>query len=563
MSFPGAMRRAALLALLLLGACVRGGPKAIDYADASCDYCRMVISDPRYGAELVTTTGKVHEFDSIECLASYYAQAREATVRSVWVSDFARPGTLISAATATFVRASGPASPMGKGLTAFAPGTDSATIERASGGTPTLRWDDVLALVKREATVATHDASPAPSAPAASRSQVVDVTPDGPVRTLGRALELARPGARIVVHPGTYREPTIVVGKPVEIVGEGLPVLDGEGQRQIMTVTAPNVTVRGLHFRNVGTSFVEDRAAIKVVETTDCVIEGNRVDDAFFGIYLARVSRCRIAGNTLHASTTTEAASGNGIHLWTADSVTIADNQVVGHRDGIYFEFVHDSDVHGNVSEGNLRYGLHFMYSNGCRYQGNTFRHNGSGVAVMYTKGVEMLGNRFEQNWGSAAYGLLLKEISDVRVERNRFSRNTTGLFADGTTRLTARGNEFADNGWALRIEANAQDGVVTGNDFIGNTFDVATNALQTGTTFDGNYFEAYGGYDLDRDGVGDVPHRPVRLFSVVVERNEPAMILLRSFFAGLLDASERLVPALTPETLVDAHPAMRRRAAP
>jgi nitrous oxidase accessory protein len=326
-----------------------------------------------------------------------------------------------------------------------------------------------------------------------------------------------------------------------------------------MTITAPGVTVRGLRFRDVGTSYREDRAAIKVVETSGCTIEGNRIDDAFFGIYLARVSDCRVVGNEIRARAGSEASSGNGIHLWTAERVTIADNHVVGHRDGVYFEFVRDSDVRGNVSEGNLRYGLHFMFSDGCRYVGNTFRRNGSGVAVMYTRHVEMVGTRFERNWGSAAYGLLLKEISDVRVERNVFERNTVGLFADGTTRLTATGNEFVDNGWALRLDANAQEGRVTGNDFVGNSFDVATNGRQGSTTFDGNYFDDYAGYDLDRDGYGDVPHRPVRLFSIVVERNEPALILLRSFFVGLLDASERLLPALTPETLADPHPAMRR----
>jgi nitrous oxidase accessory protein len=403
-------------------------------------------------------------------------------------------------------------------------------------------------------------ASMALAAPArGQRPPTVEVSPAGPVRTMAAALELARPGARIVVHPGVYREPTIVVAKPVEIVGDRFPVLDGEGRRQIMTITAPGVTVRGLRFRNVGTSYREDRAAIRVVETSGCAIEGNRIDDAFFRIYLARVSDCRVVGNEIRARAGSEASSGNGIHLWTAERVTIADNHVVGHRDGVYFEFVRDSDVRGNVSEGNLRYGLHFMFSDGCRYVGNTFRRNGSGVAVMYTRHVEMVGNRFERNWGSAAYGLLLKEISDVRVERNVFERNTVGLFADGTTRLVARGNEFVDNGWALRLDANAQEGRVTGNDFVGNSFDVATNGRQGTTTFDGNYFDDYTGYDLDRDGYGDVPHRPVRRFSIVVERNEPALILLRSFFVGLLDASERLLPALTPETLADPHPAMRR----
>jgi nitrous oxidase accessory protein len=395
------------------------------------------------------------------------------------------------------------------------------------------------------------------ASPAAAQQTVI-VSPGGPVRTVREAVRQVRRGGRIVITAGVYREPTINVDKPVTIVGEKGAVLDGESARQIMTIAADSVTVRGLTFRDVGKSDREDWAAIKVVEASDCTIENNRIERGFFGIYLARVSRCRIAHNVLAAVPSGEVTSGNGIHLWTADHITIIDNEISGHRDGIYFEFVHESDVERNVSTGNARYGLHFMFSDDCRYRGNTFRRNGSGVAVMYTRHVEMVGNRFEENWGGAAYGLLLKEISDARLEDNRFTRNTTALFADGTTRLVARHNLFADNGWAIRLDANAQEGRIVENDFLRNTFDVATNSRSGDTVLEGNYWDSYAGYDLQHDGRGDVPHRPVRLFSLLVEQNEPALILLRSSFVTLLDAAERVVPALTPETLADPRPAMR-----
>lgn len=395
-------------------------------------------------------------------------------------------------------------------------------------------------------------------APAARAQQAIVVSPDGPVRSVAAAIASAPRGGRIRIARGVYREPTINVDRPLTITGDSGAVLDGEGKRQIMTVSADSVTIRGLTFRDVATSDREDWAAIKVVEASDCVIENNRIERGFFGIYLARVSRCRIAHNVLEAAPATETKSGNGIHLWTADHISIADNRISGHRDGIYFEFVHDSDVERNVSEGNGRYGLHFMFSDGCRYVGNTFRRNGSGVAVMYTRRVDMVRNRFEDNRGGAAYGLLLKEISDPRLEENVFARNTTGLLADGTTRLVATHNRFADNGWAIRLDANAQDGRIVENDFFRNSFDVATNSRSADTVLDGNYWDAYTGYDLQRDGRGDVPYHPVRLFSLLVEQNEPALILLRSNFVALLDAAERVIPALTPETLVDHRPAMR-----
>ena len=399
-------------------------------------------------------------------------------------------------------------------------------------------------------------AQPSPR-PSAGDTTLI-VAPGGPLRTIAAAIARAPRGARISVRPGIYREPTIDVDRPVTIEGADGAILDGEGRRQIMTVTADSVTIRHLTFRDVGSSDREDRAAIRIVEAAHCVVEDNRIDRAFFGIYLARVSDCRIAGNSIVGRPESEVQTGNGIHLWIADHVQIVRNHVSGHRDGIYFEFVHHSDIDDNVSEENGRYGLHFMFSDDCRYEGNTFRRNGAGVAVMYTRRVDMLRNRFEDNQGAASYGLLLKEIGDARLEGNRFTRNTTAVHADGTTRLAVTRNRFADNGWALKLDANSQSGRITANDFLRNSFDVATNGRSADTILEGNYWDAYTGYDLAHDGFGDVPYRPVRLFSLLVAREEPALILLRSTFVALLDVAERMLPTLTPETLADGHPAMR-----
>jgi nitrous oxidase accessory protein len=374
---------------------------------------------------------------------------------------------------------------------------------------------------------------------------------------VGDALAAAPRGARVVVHPGTYPEPTLVIDRPLQLVGDGWPVLDGEGEREILRVTADSVTVRGLVLRNVGVSYVEDRAAVKVQEAGHCVLEGNRIENAFFGIYLARAHDCLVLENQVRGEGEREAASGNGIHLWYSRDVLVRGNRVSGHRDGIYFEFVQDARILENESRDNLRYGLHFMFSDGCLYQGNIFQRNNAGVAVMYTKRVSMLENRFLDNWGSAAYGLLLKDITDSEIRGNHFLRNTVGIYAEGTNRVEVEGNELRENGWAVRILANSQANRFRGNDFIGNTFDVATNSRRAYSTFEGNYWDRYRGYDLGRDGVGDVPFHPVRFFSLIVERYEPALILLRSSFVDLLDAAERVVPALTPEALADRAPLM------
>src|SRR5205823_1456803 len=97
-----------------------------------------------------------------------------------------------------------------------------------------------------------------PSAHVAAQQKQIDVSPSGATRTIAAAVAAATPGARIVVHAGVYDEPTIVVNKRVELVGEGAPVLNGAGTHGLILVTADDVTVRGFVLRNVGTSFVED-----------------------------------------------------------------------------------------------------------------------------------------------------------------------------------------------------------------------------------------------------------------------------------------------------------------
>lgn len=377
-------------------------------------------------------------------------------------------------------------------------------------------------------------------------------------QSLADAVRGAQAGDTITVAAGIHREPTIVVDKPLTIVGAPGAVLDGANAAHILRIESNDVTVRGLTFANVRLSHMEDRAAIRVGEVQRCVIEDNRFERAVFGIYLAGTSGCRIMRNTLTGAGTSEESAGNGIHLWTARNIAVIDNRISGHRDGIYLEFAHETVVARNTSERNLRYGLHFMYSDDCGYQRNVFRANQAGVAVMYTKRVAMLDNLFQDNWGPAAYGLLLKEIYDARLERNRFERNTTALVADGAVRLQAHGNRFAGNGWAVRLMASTAGASLTGNTFVGNTFDVATNSSASDTRLAGNYWDDYRGYDVNRDGVGDVPHRPVRLFSLIVERHEPTLVLLRSALVDVLDRAERVLPSLTPAMLSDATPLMR-----
>lgn len=361
----------------------------------------------------------------------------------------------------------------------------------------------------------------------------------------------------VVISAGVYVEPTIIIRQPVTIVGHPGAILDGEGVRELLIIGADSVTIRGLTFRNTGTSQATDRAALRVVESAGCLIESNRFENTLFGIFLQRANACLVRRNVLHGMSGSQTVTGNGLHLWSSRDIVLEDNEIIGHRDGIYFEFVTNGIARRNRSEGSRRYGLHFMFSDSCRYEDNVFRENESGVAVMYSKRVHITGNRFERNQGSAAYGLLLKEITDSEVRANRFSENSIALHLEGSSRNLLVDNDFLRNGWAVRVLADAQDNTLRGNVFSGNVFDVGTNSRRNYSTFDGNWWDRYRGYDLDHNGRGDVAHAPVRLFALLVEQSPPALILVRSMLVDLLDLAERVLPILSPETLRDQAPLM------
>jgi nitrous oxidase accessory protein len=177
---------------------------------------------------------------------------------------------------------------------------------------------------------------------------------------------------------------------------------------------------------------------------------------------------------------------------------------------------------------------------------------------VMYTTGVKMINNTFEHNWGSASYGLLLKDIRDSFVSGNRFIENSIGIFMEGSSRIEFKENTFSQNGYAVKMQASCDDNVFVTNNFSANTFDMATNGSLVLNKVNGNYWDRYEGYDLNKDKIGDIPYHPVSMYSMVVEQMPTAVLLWRSFLVLLMDKAEKAIPAITPENLKDESPSMK-----
>lgn len=389
-------------------------------------------------------------------------------------------------------------------------------------------------------------------------ARTLTVGKGGEYSSVHSAIAAATTGDTILLKKGIYKEGNIQITKSIVLLGEEGAVLDGEGKHEILTVSGEGIAVKGITFQSSGYSSTKDFASISVVDASFIVIENNTISNAYFAVHIANAQHCLVQGNRISGLTRSEQTSGNGIHLWKCDNMLIQNNEVEGHRDGIYFEFVTNSIIRGNNSHGNIRYGLHFMFSNYDAYTENIFKENGAGVAVMYSHHVVMHSNSFDHNWGANAYGILLKEINDAQIYNNHFDRNTVGILMESTNRIAVSCNQFYSNGWALRIQASCSDNEISLNNFWSNTFDVATNGSLSLNRFLRNYWDKYDGYDLNRDGIGDVTYHPVSMYSMVIEQNPNAVMLMRSFMVALLDKAEKAIPSLTPEAMADEAPAMK-----
>ncbi|HEX7905157.1 MAG TPA: nitrous oxide reductase family maturation protein NosD [Chitinophagaceae bacterium] len=387
---------------------------------------------------------------------------------------------------------------------------------------------------------------------------ILFVGPGLPVHSLKKAIELSKEKDTIILQTGIYKEGSITLTKSLTLIGQGNPILEGENKYEILLISGRNITVKGIQFRNSGYSALNDFASIKLIDCSNILLEKNTILNAYFAIHISNSSYATIRSNNISGTPASEQLTGNGIHLWKSNHALIENNHVQGHRDGIYFEFVTESIIRNNFSEKNIRYGLHFMFSNDDTYQQNTFRNNGAGVAVMYSKHVKMEQNHFEQNWGSSAYGILLKDITDSYISQNTFLKNTIGIHMEGSSRIEIQKNLFKANGWAIKVQASCDDNIFHHNNFTGNSFDAGTNGTLVLNKFQNNYWDKYEGYDMNKDGIGDIPYHPVSLYSMIVEQNPTTLMLFRSFTVSLLDKAEKAIPGLTPENLIDDKPMMK-----
>ena len=375
-------------------------------------------------------------------------------------------------------------------------------------------------------------------------------------------VDAARPGGTVEVPPGTY-EGDLVLDRPVRLVGVGRPRLVGSGEGSVVRIRADDVTVAGFDIDGrSGGDLARDSSGVHV-SGRRARIEDCRIERTLFGVYFREadggaVERCRIQG--IRGKDPGE--KGSGIHVWNTRGFRLVGNEIVEVRDGFYIQSSSGGFIARNQAR-DLRYGLHYMFSDDNVFEDNLFANGAAGTAIMYSRRIAFRRNRFVHNRGFASVGLLFKTCDDVIAEDNLVADNARGIFLEDSRRNLFRRNIVASSDIAVVLYDSVAENRFEGNAFVANMTPLWLVGKRTDTVFDGNYWSENDEPDLDGDGRSDRPYRLTSVFDHFRGNLTAADLFSAGFAAAALGVAERTFPVLEPVRVVDRAPLARPPALP
>jgi nitrous oxidase accessory protein len=393
------------------------------------------------------------------------------------------------------------------------------------------------------------------AAAAAGRAAEIEVAPGGD--GLAAALARAADGDVLRLAPGVHRG-NVEIQRSIRLEGMPGAVVEGDGAGKVITVAAPDVAIRGLVVRGSGLTLIDMDSGIFVGKGGDrALIEDNRIEDNLIGVYLwgpqdATVRRNRVVGRRdLRLS-----ERGNGIQLWSTPGSKVLDNDVEAGRDGIF-----TTTSKRNVFRGNrfrdLRFAVHYMYTNDSEVSGNVSTGNHVGYAIMYSDRLKVRDNVSD---GDRDHGLLFNFANSSEIAGNVVRGGEKCVFIYNANKNRFTGNRLEGCGIGVHFTAGSERNELSGNAFIGNETQVmyvGTRSLDWSVKRRGNYWSDNAAFDLDGDGIADSAYHPNDALDHIVWRFPAAKLLLNSPATQVVRWAQRQLPALYPGGVVDSAPLM------
>ncbi len=384
----------------------------------------------------------------------------------------------------------------------------------------------------------------------------IDVVPGS--GSLAKAIAGANPGDVLILAPGRH-EGAVTIDRPLTVTGEIDAIIDGMGMGTVVTIDAEDVTIRGLTVTGSGLSGETLDAGIKILKQADrAVIENNRVLGNLHGIDVHGGRDAQVRSNTIEGTRNPRMNDrGNGIYVWNSPGTLVEGNSVRWGRDGIFSNASRTGIYRDNLFR-DLRFAVHYMYTNDSEVSGNVSIGNHLGFAIMFSNKAIVKDNL---SLSDLSHGVMLNYANNADVAGN--------LVRGGTDRCTfiynAHKNLIYDNRFegcsiGIHFTAGSERNVLTGNAFIGNRTQVkyvGTRDIEWSFEGRGNYWSDHPGFDLGGDGIADSSFRPNDLMDHILWSQPAAALLTGAPAVQLIRWAQSSFPATLPGGVVDSAPLM------
>lgn len=377
---------------------------------------------------------------------------------------------------------------------------------------------------------------------------------------LAAAIASAAAGDLLRLAPGSYAG-GIVIDKPLTLEGppDRSAIIAGTRQGRTVWVTAADVSLRNLTVTRSGLSLSDMDAGIFLDrEAHRALVERNDVLDNLVGVHVWGPADATVRGNRIVGNKELRVAErGNGVTLWNTPGTRVLDNDISAGRDGI---FVNTSKL--NTFSGNrfhdLRYAVHYMYTNDSEISGNVSTGTDIAYAIMYSHRLVVRDN---VALDSHEQGLMLNYANHSTIANNTVDRAGKCVFIYNANRNTFLDNRFSNCDIGVHFTAGSEGNRISGNAFINNRNQVkyvGTRTLDWSVDGRGNYWSDNTAFDLDGDGIADTAYRPNDVVDQLLWRAPAARILLNSPSISIVRWAQSQFPAILPGGVIDSAPLMQ-----
>jgi nitrous oxidase accessory protein len=379
-----------------------------------------------------------------------------------------------------------------------------------------------------------------------------------PGQSLQTAASGAAPGDVLMLRAGRH-DGAVVIDRALTLTGEPGAVIVGPGKGSVITVTAPDVTIRGLTITGSGLGLEGMDSGIFLEQgAARALVEANRIADNLVGVFIHGAPDAVVRANVIEGRRDLRMGeSGNDVQVWNAPGAAVVGNDLRYGRDGIYVIASRKNLFRGNRMR-DLRFAVHYMYTHDSEVSGNISIGNHAGFTIMYSDRLKIVDNL---SLGDRDKGFLFNYANISAISGNvvkAASEKCLFLF-------NANKNKFMDNWFegcdiGIHFTAGSERNVISGNAFIGNRTQVkyvGTRYLEWSDKGRGNYWSDNPAFDLDGDGIADTAYRPNDLVDEVLWTAPSAKVLINSPAVQVIRWAQAQFPALYPGGVVDSAPLM------